>query len=433
MVTKVNQNGSEVVIIGGGPIGCWTALQVKRRLPHAQITIYERKPVYERDHVLTISRDSFFQWSTGGAEDNAFLQQIFAAQATCSIASGFGTGNAPPPVDLSGAGHNRLSAWRRLPKVLDIRTIDFERILKASCTQLGVNFVYRRVETPQEVMGQHPGCTTFIAADGAHSKMRTALLGPDALWTRDIYPSLDFNYVSHGQARYLRVNTYDKLGHVYAENIGLEQNGRSAINLRLIVSRDEYDALPDATFKAPLIVTPDSPFWQACGPSRTYGRTLKQDFYDLMQLRAQHANERPTDDPIRLTKVYLSQYVARRFATEVQQDGQTRSWFLVGDAAMGMPFYRSINSGLILGAQLAYLLGTPLVGEQSKVAVYNNFTQPWRIAREFARIGKTEARIMFYKNLARPAMHKLAQTPLAPLVRIPADYALKKLKLGKTS
>jgi hypothetical protein len=429
-MTGTNSHAN-IVIVGGGPIGCWTALQIKKRDPQANIVIYERRPVYQRNHILSIGKESFFQWSKNDDANVPFLNAVFNAQSTCSIAWGLNAGGLKPAIDLGTLPHNRLFYWLNLPKVLDIRAVDFESILKDECEKAEIDFIYKGINSPDEAMDLHRECTKFIDATGANSKIRETLLGK--VIPRDIFPSLDFNYVSHGQARYLRVNTYDKLGHVYAENIGLEENGTSSVNIRMIVSKGEYDALPKATFKEPLILTPDSPEWEALGPSKIYGRTLKQDFYDLRALRHLHANENPVDGPVSMTKVYLSKYRAKKFATEVEHGGKTRSWFLVGDSPMGMPFYRSVNSGIIMGSQLAYLLTTPLVPDSQKTNVYNYYTRPCRLAREWVRTTKTELRIMAYKNVFRPVLHHIARTPAAPLVQVPLDYALKTLKFGKTS
>jgi hypothetical protein len=435
---RLNELGNpyaDIGIVGGGPIGCWTAMQIKQRAPETSIVIYERKQEYERDHILSIDRASLLQWSKMCPNSAAFLRAVFEAQSTYSIASGLHETGQKPEIKLDHLPNNRLWYWMNLPKVVDIRTIDFERILKAECEKAGVSFVYRKVETPGEIMALHPECDTFIAADGANSKMREAIWGPKAecLWQRNIFPSLDFKYASEGQARYLRINTYDKLGHVYAENIGIAKDGISDINLRFIVSKEEYDAIGKATFKEPIIVTPDSPFWGKLGLSAIYNRTFKEDFYDLQALRAKHAHENQTGGKVTMTKIYLSQYFAKKFAKTVEHEGKQKKWYLVGDAAMGMPFYRAINSGLILGAQLAYLLTSKTIAENFRPAVYNFYTQPCRIAREFARVAKTEARIHFYKDFARPILHHIAQTKLEPLVRAPLDYALKHLKYGKTS
>ena len=43
---------NELVCIGGGPVGIWTAIQIKKRKPQTDITIYERFETYQRSHVL---------------------------------------------------------------------------------------------------------------------------------------------------------------------------------------------------------------------------------------------------------------------------------------------------------------------------------------------------------------------------------------------
>jgi hypothetical protein len=37
-----------------------------------------------------------------------------------------------------------------------------------------------------------------------------------------------------------------------------------------------------------------------------------------------------------------------------QQDGVT--FFLAGDAAFGVPFFRALNCGMVIGSKLAYLI-----------------------------------------------------------------------------
>lgn len=421
-------NSCDFVVIGGGPIGTWTALQIKMRSPDARILVYERHPVYQRDHILSIRKESFLQWSKSSKSNADFLRRIYQAQATYSET--LFEHEKPPVIDFDNIAGSKLLSWRSLPSVLDIRTIDFERILKEESQRLGIRFVYEKVEHPNEVMDRHPECRHFIAADGANSKMRTFVFGENAIKRRDIFPSLDFNYVSYGQPKYLPINTYDKLGHVFAEYVGLKSEGRSKINIRFIVSKDEYAAVPEATFKNPLTVTPDSEFWNRLGPSQMYGRTLKQDFYDLLGLRHEHAHDNPSEDTVTMTKIYLSQYRAREFAKSIMSGGKKRTWYLVGDAAMGMPFFRSVNSGLILGAQLAYLLTTNLVGDEFKAGVYNHYTKPSRVMREFTRVAAVEARIRFYTGLLRPFYHHTAHSFAAPLVRGPLDWGLKKLGRG---
>ncbi len=266
--------GSEIVIVGGGPIGCWTALQAKWRHPDLKITCYERFLQYQRDHIMTIQRKSIVRWCANGARKGDFLGRLFGAQATCSELCGSRTKLNPP-------------AKSGLARLLDIRTIDFERIVKAECEAAGVEFVYRKINSPREVMEAHPACLHFIAADGANSKMREAIWGKGRLYRYDILPSLDFKYKAKGQPGYLLKSTFDRLAHIGLENINLQgPDGCSHVNLRFVVSQEDYDAIPPATFKEPLTVAPDLPFWQRMNKKRLYGgRTFKDDFYAFLEMR----------------------------------------------------------------------------------------------------------------------------------------------------
>jgi hypothetical protein len=110
------------------------------------------------------------------------------------------------------------------------------------------------------------------------------------------------------------------LAHIGLENINLQgPDGCSDVNLRFVVSQDDYDAIPPATFKEPLTVTPDAPFWKCMGSKRLYGgRTFKEDFYEFLEMRRECAGERRTDGPITMTKICLSRYTAPEFSRTVR-------------------------------------------------------------------------------------------------------------------
>ena len=67
-----------------------------------------------------------------------------------------------------------------------------------------------------------------------------------------------------------------------------------------------------------------------------------------------------------MSKLTLSLYRANDFAVE---RGKT-SWFMAGDAAMGVPYFRSLNAGLIIGSQLGFIL-TRDTSNKAKVSAYN--------------------------------------------------------------
>jgi 2-polyprenyl-6-methoxyphenol hydroxylase-like FAD-dependent oxidoreductase len=156
--------GSKIVIVGGGPIGCWTALQAKKRNSSLDTICYERFRDYRRDHIMTIQRRSIIRWCAKDAANDSFLKRLFGAQATCSELCG----------TRADSGNSQKAS---LPRLLDIRTIDFERIVKEECEAVGVRFIYRKIESPEILMDEHQDCAHFIAADGANSRMRAAIWG----------------------------------------------------------------------------------------------------------------------------------------------------------------------------------------------------------------------------------------------------------------
>jgi hypothetical protein len=404
----------EIVIVGGGPIGCWTAIQAIRRNPKLQITIYERFENYQRDHIMTIRRKSLAHCQPSGNEQKDFMLRLFRFQSTCSELCGL-------------SKRSGLRGHFGLPRILDIRTIDFERFLKQECKAAGITFIFKHVDGPEELLDAHPNCEHFIVADGANSKMRTKLWGPDCVFRREILPSLDFKYKAIGQPRYLVKSTFPDLAHIGLENIGLKgTDGLTDVNLRFVVSKDDYDAIPPATFKDPLIVTPASPFWKKMSKKRLYGnRTFRDDFYEILRMRQVFAAEKLAETPIRMTKIYLSRYTANEFAKTTSHCGRIRGWFLVGDSAMGMPFYRSVNSGLILGSQLSLLLSQAL-SISRKVKVYNSLIRPARVIQEFTRTKYLEYKAFALLTVIRPILFHAARVPgLRDFIVRPFDHVAR--------
>jgi 2-polyprenyl-6-methoxyphenol hydroxylase-like FAD-dependent oxidoreductase len=57
-------------------------------------------------------------------------------------------------------------------------------------------------------------------------------------------------------------------------------------------------------------------------------------------------------------------YAARRFGVR----RENKAWFLVGDAAMGVPYFRALNSGMMLGSRVAMLMASNRGVSQDRLA-----------------------------------------------------------------
>jgi 2-polyprenyl-6-methoxyphenol hydroxylase-like FAD-dependent oxidoreductase len=342
------ENMANVVMIGAGPVGLWTALQIKKRNPHWDIVVYERHEQYQRSHILRLDHWSLLLYgrNTKDEREHQFYNEITGKQLSQIMTS--------------------------VADSVYIRTNDLEAALKSYAKDKGIRIEYLQVATPEQVMQAHPECHMFIAADGAHSKMRAMLLGEKALDEYILQSIVEVKYKVKGLA--VKSNLLDanqNTNHMVFEYVGKEKAGFSPVTLRFFLDENTYKMLPEASFKNPLNI--DSPAL----PS-----SLKEDIQKYIGLRNQAGDGSFCYDSGYLTKLNLSLYCARKFAIEVEG----KAWFLVGDAALGVPYFRALNSGLILGSRLAQIVTSedwPIgSGIKGKIAFYN-FHRPLHITTEF--------------------------------------------------
>ncbi|MBI1327661.1 MAG: FAD-dependent oxidoreductase [Alphaproteobacteria bacterium] len=387
---------ADVVIIGGGPVGCWTAIQTKLRRPDLDVQIYERRAEYVRDHTLTIQRNSLVKNAarTKDKKERALYKDIASLNNDAAD----------------------LQEHKKLKKVVTARTQSLEKLFKDYCAKLGINFTYEAMESPQQVMERHPECKIFIAADGAHSKMRTGLLGENSTVEKDLLHSVDVKYKAEGQAAFLREHTYNKVDLIVVETVGKEENGQTEVGLRFIVDKHTFDRVPNATAKQPLS-------FEQLHAATAYNGGFAFKVREFQHLRQNYTNEKRIEDSEVITKIRLSQYASKRFAVTAKPEGRDRAgWFFVGDAAMGMPFYRAVNVGLRMGSELAEIIAstenTPLL---YKAAAYNA-RRPIKVFEEFTAASMKLASINLYKNAIRPTLRVVGVVGLVivavPLVAI---------------
>jgi len=385
-MTKHHQRAKqhEIVIVGGGPVGLWTGIQLKKRQSNAVVTIYERYLEYQRNHVLRLEYTSMLLHSKANRD---LREEVFFREVT---------GKSLPQIVLRPTGS------------VFVRTNDLERALKLYAQAVGVEVRYERAASPEAIMQAHPTCQTFIAADGAHSAMRAALLGEDAIEHLALQHAVEVKYQAEGKVGYLgsiaeQYKTNKLLTNMAFEYVGHEREGITPVTIRFFLDKETYDGLPEANFKAPLLlddVLDDKP-----DASPALSR-LARDIATYMKARQTLAGEiyRPCSG--RLTKLVLSLYAANRFAV-LHKDNRTatepaeRAWYLVGDAAMGVPYFRALNAGIILGSQLANILNSGL-STASKVQAYNAF-RPLHIAWEFTAARGKNSGLSAY-NLLRKAV-----------------------------
>lgn len=339
----------EIVIVGGGPVGLWTATQIKKRNPGAVITIYERYQEYKRSHVLKLENSSLLLYAKT-KRDNA--QRAFMKDV------------------LGGTLKQAFTGALKKGSVF-IRTNDLECALKNYAAELGIKVTYQKIESADELMQRHPNCSDFIAADGAHSTLRQEIMGDEAVKNYPLQYVVELKYEAEGAAGKLSTEetykTNKLMSNMCFEYVGKEKQGKTPVSLRFFIDEETYNQMPEASFKQPLnLNSPGLP------------EKLRQDIETYLQARQHIAGETLRNNSDKLSKLTLSLYRAKHFAEE----HQGRNWYLVGDAAMGVPYFRSLNAGMIMGSQLGGIVTKNRWSDKSKRAAYNALT-PLDAAWEF--------------------------------------------------
>jgi 2-polyprenyl-6-methoxyphenol hydroxylase-like FAD-dependent oxidoreductase len=297
-----------VVLVGAGPVGLWTAVQIKVMRPELSVLLLEKHAEYQRSHVLRVSASSFVL-----APADARVRALVAG----------------------------------VPAV--IRTNDLEDRLLRLAHELRVRIEIRAVASVDEVLCDFPSARVVIGSDGARSIVRRSAFGDALAVNRVLQSIVDLKYeVEGGGAEPLSklaeaYPTIKLMGYAAEEHIGQARDGRCPVTLRLVVRESDANALEDATFKTPFALPADA----ARLPPQ-----LMRAICVWLGAKRLLKGERRVRGSERLSCIKLAVYRA----AELTRGHGGVALALVGDAAFGVPFFRALNNGLRCGSMLARAL-----------------------------------------------------------------------------
>lgn len=312
---------NEIVFVGAGPIGLWTAVQIKLQRPEVTIVFKEKKQVYSRTHTLFLEPASF---------NGCFKDETGVIQGIIS----------------------------QLQDIPHIRTNELEKKLRDLAISLRIPIEICDVQNvARDILSDNPDAAMIIGSDGVRSKLRTEIFGEDNAEKEPLAYAVQIKYFVKGDARRENklLETYPLQKHstfLSTTNVGRPQEGKTPVTIQFIVDKDTYENVRDkTTYAKPIRVLTDS-------INDLLPPELLKDVKTHLGFRISKGEDIIIDS-INLTATELPQHRCKK----VTKFENGRYYGLIGDAALGLSFFKGMNSGL----QLATLFSKTIIANWDKI------------------------------------------------------------------
>ena len=309
-----------VIIVGAGPVGLWTAIKLKKANPKLNILILERHESYVRTQRLRLEISLI--------TDDAIRQELLAIVGG-KVKSG----------------------------IISIPVQDLEACLKkhalSSGVQIEIKEFVEKDPTPAQIdkaglEAQYPNCDVVIGADGARSKTREAVFGKkeDVVSESPLQYCAQLNYTVAGKVSKLAdPMRYEKQlgGWLCYEDVKYDEvTNTSSVSLRFFIDKTTFSQIEGAKLSKPMKYPDDR-------------GNVPDELHKAIVTWVQARND-PSRSSMKLTAITLSEYSLKFYS---KQEGK-KNWFAVGDAAFAVPFYRALNGGIKCATQLASVVSANL-------------------------------------------------------------------------
>ncbi|KTD57556.1 FAD-dependent oxidoreductase [Legionella shakespearei] len=308
----------DVVLVGAGPVGLFTAIELKCHNPALQIKVLERNNEYSRHHILRVEEESLV----------------------------------------------KSLAYKHYPKVRQLKgfvpTSEIETTFLNIAQELGIQIERgAKVTDANELLQQYPSAHTIIGADGAHSTIRKQLFDDKKIVDKNLQYIVEIKYKVNGKTSRLPGTTYGpalgQVNHFISENVGKRKNGTTPVSLFIFVDEKTYNEVRKHPNAKLADLKPDS----------SAMASLLNSIQPWLSLRKVTLNEELLLDTVKINGVALDVYQSECFAKKIG----TQNVYLAGDAAAAVPYFRALNAGLISATLLAKTIAqseTPDLAELNK-------------------------------------------------------------------
>lgn len=334
-LTQQSLDEAQVVFQGSGPVGLWTAIQTKLNHWDAKIVMLERNPEYLRKYVLKINPKSLPNLSSVPQVD-AIAQKEF-----------------------SEVYHSFKDLVADFAKRKVIPTKEIESKLKEIALKAGIIIAYDQRKTknntgitePEKLPAYFPNASVFVGADGSRSLVREKVF-QDRVERTALHHVVQVKYKIDGEGAALgslkMVHAKSKLGNMANEHIGhLNEENETPATLQIFIPQASFDKLKDAAKSGNPI---------HLNQLRDLAPDVASQIQEWFNIKKKRHGEALVENSEEISVIPLEYYSSKSFILKIGNI----TWILVGDAAFGVPFFRSMNNGLLCGTQLAKAIADAL-------------------------------------------------------------------------
>lgn len=382
----LNARDIKIVFVGAGPVGLWTAIQTKLHNSEANITMYDKRASYERSHRVYID--------------------------THCLSSGI----------MKAKGNATVEALKKLRDDINktkgyIKCDEFEHRLQTIALAMGISVQHGEqvtaISSNKVFLGdsKEDNYDILIGADSAHSNVRKAmpkLESDEKVDFNTLSQSNEIGEFSNGIKRLYRVRVKYEVGEsqcqkmnstikscfklVYPaikpinsfvdEYIQPLSDGGAKINIDFFISdQKEIDFFyKNSKTNSTEQSQPLKYNFKTPASFNVLPKTLQEKILTWVGVRCKYFGDKNTrQKSFSIAPYYLGHYRAKELGL-ITSD--SKCVLLTGDAAIGLPFMRSLNNGLHMGSDIGYKLAKLKNTSLQKVVSSINLYQKIRYWKE---------------------------------------------------